>query len=110
NGREAGIMGGDRPKAERELADNLPLHPRRPPVTRLSRKVLVGIAAVAIIAVLGAVIWALDGRRGKQETGSELYNTEHRTTADELAKLPRDYSGLPHGVPPIVPRLPRAFW
>ena len=25
------------------------------------------------------------------KTGSELYNTEHKTTADELAKLPRDY-------------------
>ena len=42
----------------------------------------------------------------KQETGSELYNTEHKTTADELAKLPRDYSGLPPGVPPLGPPLP----
>src|SRR5262249_29799328 len=66
--------------------------------------------AVAIIAVLGAVMWALEGRRSsKQETGSELYNTEHKTTADELAKLPRDYSGLPPGVPPLGPPLPGDF-
>src|SRR5262249_1472210 len=98
------MVSGDPVKAERELADELRLHPRRLPVTRLSRKVLVGLAAVAIIAVLGAVMWALDGRRSsKQETGSELYNTEHKTTADQLAKLPRDYSGLPPGVPPLVP-------
>jgi type IV secretion system protein TrbI len=102
------MVSGDPPKAERELADELRLHPRCPPVTRLSRKVLVGLAAVAIIAVLGAVMWALDGRRGKQETGSEL-NTEHKTTADELAKLPRDYSGLPPGVPPLGPPLPGDF-
>ena len=104
------MVSGDPPKAERELAADLRLHPQRPPVTRLSRKVLIGLAGVAIIAVLGAVMWALDGRRSsKQETGSELYNTEHKTTADELAKLPRDYSGLPPGVPPLGPPLPGDF-
>ena len=95
------MVSGDPPKAERELAADLRLHPQRPPVTRLSRKVLIGLASVAIMAVLGAAMWALDSRRNKQETGSELYNTEHKTTADELAKLPRDYSGLPPGVPPL---------
>jgi len=103
------MVSGDPPKAERELAADLRLHPQRPPVTRLSRKVLIGVAAVATMAVLGAVMWALDGRRSKQETGSELYNTEHKTTADELAKLPRDYSGLPLGVPPLGPPLPGDF-
>jgi type IV secretion system protein VirB10 len=103
------MVNGDPPKAERELAAHLRLHPQRPPVTRLSRKVLIGLASVAIMAVVGAVMWALDGRRSKQETGSELYNTEHKTTADELAKLPRDYSGLPPGVPPLGPPLPGDF-
>jgi type IV secretion system protein TrbI len=102
------MVSGDPPKAERERAD-LRLHPQRPPVTRLSRKFLIGLAAVATMAVLAAVIWALDGRRSKQETGSELYNTEHKTTADELAKLPRDYSGLPPGVPLLGPPLPGDF-
>jgi type IV secretion system protein TrbI len=103
------MVSGDPAKADRELAADLRLHPPRPPVTRLSRKVLIGLASVAIIAVLGAVMWALDGRRSKQETGSELYNTEHKTTADELARLPRDYSGLPPGVPPLGPPLPGDF-
>jgi type IV secretory pathway VirB10-like protein len=100
------MVSGNRPKAESELTADLRLHPQRPPVTRLSRKVLVGLAGLAIMAVLGAVIWALDGRSSRQETGSELYNIEHKTTADELAKLPRDYSGLPPGVPPLGPPLP----
>jgi type IV secretory pathway VirB10-like protein len=103
------MVSGDPPKAERELAADLRLHPQRPPVTRLSRKVLIGLACVAIMAVLGAVMWALDSRRSKPETGSELYNTEHKTTADELAKLPRDYSGLPPGVPALGPPLPGDF-
>jgi type IV secretory pathway VirB10-like protein len=102
------MVSGDPPKAERERAD-LRLHPQRPPVTRLSRKFLIGLAAVATMAVLAAVIWALDGRRSKQETGSELYNTEHKATADELAKLPRDYSGLPPGVPQLGLPLPGDF-
>ena len=103
------MVSDDRPKPEEELSAGFRLHPERPPVTRLSRKVLVGLASLAIFAVLGAIIWALDSRRGRQETGSELYNTEHNTTADELAKLPRDYSALPPGVPPLGPPLPGDF-
>lgn len=103
------MVSNDRPNAEREIAADLRLHPERPAVTRLSRKVLIGLSAVAIIAVLAAVIWALDNRRGRREAGSELYNTEHKTTADELAKLPRDYTGLPRDVPPLGPPLPGDF-
>ena len=103
------MVSDDRPKSEHKIAADVRLHPQRPPVTRLSRKVLIGLASVAIIAVLGAVIWVLDARRSKEETGSKLYNTEHKTTADELAKLPRDYSGLPPGVPQLGPPLPGDF-
>jgi type IV secretory pathway VirB10-like protein len=103
------MVSGDPPKAERELAADLRLHPQRPPVTRLSRKVIIGLASLAIIAVVGAVIWALDNRRDREQPGQELYNTEHKTTADEVAKLPRDYSGLPPGVPPLGPPLPGDF-
>ena len=103
------MVNDNRPKSEHEIAAELRLHPDRPPVTRLSRKVLIGLAGVAIVAVFGAVIWALDNRRGRPESAPELYNTEHKTTADELAKLPRDYTGLPPGVPPLGPPLPGDF-
>jgi type IV secretion system protein VirB10 len=99
----------DRPTAERDIAADLRLHPERPPVTRLSRRVLIGLAGVATIAVLGAVFWALDSRRNKQDSATELFNTEHKTTSDELAKLPRDYTGLPVGVPQLGPPLPGDF-
>lgn len=105
------------PKPERDLTADLRLHPERTPVTRLSRKVLIGLALIAIVAVLGAVFWALDVRDGRREAGSELFNIEHKTTADELAKLPRDYTGVPRnslpptrsGVPPLGPPLPGDF-
>src|SRR5262249_28367649 len=103
------MVSGDPPKVERELAADLRLHPQPPPVTRLSRKVLIGLAGFAIMVVLGTVIWALDGRRSKQETGSELYNTEHKTTADELAGPRRNYGGRRPGGPRLAPPLPGDF-
>jgi type IV secretory pathway VirB10-like protein len=100
------MVSGGRPDSEPEVAPELRLRPDPPAVTRLSRLVLIGGASIAVIVVLGTVIWALDGRRGRQESATELYNTEHKATADELAKLPRDYTSLPPGVPPLGPPLP----
>lgn len=85
---------------ETDLKAALRLHPERPRVTRLSRKVLVGAAGLAGIAVLGALIWALDSRRGA-EPQQELYSTDSRATADGLAGLPKDYTGVPQLGPPL---------
>jgi len=84
----------------------LRLRPERPPVTRLSRKVLMGLVAVGAIIVSGALIWALYQGRSKPTGGGELYNTENKTTPDGLQTLPRDYSGAPRGAPPLGPPLP----
>jgi type IV secretory pathway VirB10-like protein len=78
--------------------------PNRPPVTRLSRKVLLGLGTAAAIGIGGALFVALQPQR--QTTGSELYNTGNRSTPDGLANLPRDYTGLPHNVPQLGPALP----
>ncbi len=84
----------------------LSLRPERPPVMRLSRKVLMGLAAIAAITVSGALIWALYQSRDKPGTGGELYNTENKTTPDGLSTLPRDYTGIPRPAPPLGPPLP----
>ena len=78
-----------------DLAAELRLRPERPPVTRLSRKVLVGLAAIAAVVVSGALVWGLYQGRGKQAGSGELYNTENKPTPDGLAGLPRDYTGVP---------------
>ena len=96
---------GSKPPDERTVAQQLRLRPERPRVTRLSRKVLVGLGAAGSVAVLGATIWALQPNR-RSGTGEELYSTDNRTTADGLANLPRDYTGLPRNVPPLGPPLP----
>jgi type IV secretion system protein TrbI len=82
---------------DRDLAAELRLHPERPSVTRLSRKVLIGLAGVAALAVSTSLIWALYQGRGRAPA-TELYNTENKSTPDGLSSLPRDYT-----VPPNVP-------
>jgi type IV secretion system protein TrbI len=94
----AGPPNGSRPPQEMRLRSG------RAPVTRLSRKVLIGLSAAATIGIGGALFLAL--RPQRQTTGSELYNTSNRMTPDGLANLPRDYAGLPKNVPQLGPPLP----
>ncbi len=90
-----------------DIRAELRLRPEPPRVTRLSRKVLVGIGAVSAVTVFAALFWALDASRRGGQQSSELYTTNNRTTADGLQNLPRDYTGLPRpGVPELGPLLP----
>jgi type IV secretory pathway VirB10-like protein len=93
------------PRQERDIAQELRLRPERPRVTRISRKVLIGLGAAGSIAVFGATIWALQSNRRSGPSG-ELYSTDNKNTADGLANLPRDYSGVPRNVPALGPPLP----
>jgi len=102
-GHEDPALGPER--LREPAAASLRLRAERPRVTRLSRKVLAGGAAIALIAVSGAVLWALQSNRSRT-TPEELYSTDHRTTADGLAGLPRDYAGIPRAAPPLGPPLP----
>jgi type IV secretion system protein VirB10 len=100
------------PHPDDALAAQLRLHPERPRVTRLSRKVLAGLGGMVAIAVLGAMIFALQSRSARRDGGTELYSTDHKTTADGLQTLPKDYAGLPRdttpprNVPQLGPPLP----
>ena len=76
------------------------LRAEAPRVTRLSRKMLASVAAVALVGIGGALIYALQ-TRGPSDGGEELYSTANRQPADGLAGLPRDYTG-----PILGPALP----
>ncbi len=80
--------------------DTAPMRLRSEPprVTRLSRKMLASVAAVALIGIGGALIYALQTRTGGGD-GKELYSTSNRQPADGLAGLPRDYTGPRLGPP-----------
>ena len=95
---EGGSNESSRPPEEMRLRSS------RPPVTRLSRRVLLGLGTAAAIGIGGALFFALKPQH--QTTGSELYNTNNRNTPDGLANLPRDYTGLPKPAPQLGPPLP----
>ena len=94
----------DGPTASSRPTEEMRLRANRAPVTRLSRKVLLGVGAAAAICVGGALLFALKPQH--QTAGSELYNTNNRNTPDGLANLPRDYTGLPKPAPQLGPALP----
>ena len=89
-----------------EPVASMRLRGERPRVTRLSRKVLAGAAALGLVAISGAVLWALQNNRSRSTTPAELYTTDHHNVADGLTGLPRDYAGVPRQAPPLGPALP----
>ena len=91
---------------EPDRAVSMRLRAERPRVTRLSRKVLAGGAAIGSLAICGAVLWALQNNRSHTSAPSELYTTDHHNVADGLSGLPRDYTGVPRQAPPLGPALP----
>jgi type IV secretory pathway VirB10-like protein len=87
-------------------AQGLRLRAERPRITRLSRKVLAGGTALALLLISGAVIWALRSSRPHNPAPDELYSTDHHNVADGLTTLPQDYAGIPRDVPRLGPPLP----
>lgn len=81
-----------------DTAAPMRLRAEPPRVTRLSRKMLAGVGAVALLGIGGALIYALQ-TRDAGPGGEELYSTENRPTADGLSGLPRDYTGPVLGPP-----------
>jgi type IV secretory pathway VirB10-like protein len=87
------------------ITPDLRLRGERPRVTRLSRKVLIGMAGVVALAIAGALGYALQPR-DRTGAAQELYNTQNRPAADGLANLPKDYTGMPRPAPRLGPPLP----
>lgn len=89
-------------ESETDTSTAAPMRLRAAPprVTRLSRKMLASVAAVALVGIGGALIYALQ-TRDLRTGGEELYSTDNRPTADGLSGLPRDYTG-----PVLGPALP----
>ena len=71
---------------------NLAIRARPKPVMRLNRWTLIALAGVSSAAVLGAMVWALQGRDRNGQFGDELYTTDRVNPAEGLQTLPRDYT------------------
>ncbi|MCK1520403.1 MULTISPECIES: TrbI/VirB10 family protein [unclassified Bradyrhizobium] len=90
-----------------EPPDRFRLRAEPPRVTRLSRKVLAGGTALALLVISGAVLWSLQSNYPRSQTADELYSTDHHTVADGITTLPKDYAGAARQfVPQLGPPLP----
>jgi type IV secretion system protein VirB10 len=99
-------MSGQQPEdGDHSLAAELRLRPDRPRVTRISRKVLIGLGTVTSVSVLGLTYWALQSHDVKPEN-QNLYNTQNQNVADGVASLPSNYGELPKQAPQLGPPLP----
>jgi len=100
-----GPVSGAAPSSD-DSAQPLRLRADHPRITRLSRKVLAGGTALALLLISGAVLWALSSNRPHSPAPDELYSTDHHNVADGLTTLPRDYAGIPRDIPRLGPPLP----
>ncbi|MET4328802.1 type IV secretory pathway VirB10-like protein [Bradyrhizobium sp. i1.15.2] len=95
------------PQTPEEHSRSFRLRAEPPRVTRLSRKVLAGGSAVALLVIGGAVLWSLQSNRPRNQTADELYSTDHHNLADGIEALPKDYTGVSRQtVPQLGPPLP----
>jgi type IV secretion system protein VirB10 len=85
--------------SEQQIAADLRLHASRPPVARLSRKVLIGLGAASSIAIVAAVSFAMTTHGGRSKA-AELYSVGG-TPPERLNSLPKDYGGAPKLGPPL---------
>jgi len=95
------------PQTQDEQSRSFRFRAEHPRVTRLSRKVLAGGSAVALLVIGGAVLWSLQSNRSRNQAADELHSTDHHNVADGLTVLPRDYAGVPRqAIPQLGPPLP----
>jgi len=95
------------PDSEGGQSESFRLRAEHPRVTRLSRKVLAGGSAVALLVIGGTVLWSLQNSRPQNQAAEELYSTDHHNVADGITMLPKDYSGVPRQpIPQLGPPLP----
>ena len=93
------------PQTPEEQSRSFRLRAEPPRVTRLSRKVLAGGSAVALLVIGGTALWSLQSNRPRNPATDELYSTDHHNLADGIEALPKDYTGVSR-VPQLGPPLP----
>ncbi|MDA9479693.1 conjugal transfer protein TraI [Bradyrhizobium sp. CCBAU 65884] len=95
------------PETQEDQSRSFRLRAEHPRVTRLSRKVLAGGSAVALLVIGGTVLWSLQNNRTRNQAADELYSTDHHNVADGITALPKDYAGVTRqAVPQLGPPLP----
>ena len=71
-----------------------------PRVTRISRKVIIGLGVIAGLGIGAALIYGLQ-RPDRTAAPEELITTDRRQPADGLRDLPGSYDAIPRLGPPL---------
>ncbi len=86
--------------------ESLALRAQPRPVVRLNRRMLVLGAGTLAAGVLGGTLWSLQVQQRVRNPATELFNVDRVTRAEDLERLPKDYSGLPKAPPVLGEPLP----
>lgn len=77
----------------------LDLHAKPRPVTRLNRKVLIGLSGTGLMLIFGATLYALKPPTLGKPREQELYNVNNNETPEQLTSLPKSYKDYK---PPVL--------
>jgi type IV secretion system protein VirB10 len=70
------------------------LRARPQPVTRINRKIVIGVAALLLVLIALVVLLALTPPSLRVAGPQELFNVEYKPITDALSKLPATYDGV----------------
>jgi type IV secretion system protein VirB10 len=87
-------------EAPTDTAAAMRLRADPPRVTRISRKVIIGLGIIAGLGIGAALIYGLQ-RPDRTATPVELITTDRRQPADGLRDLPGSYDAIPRLGPPL---------
>ena len=105
------------PPERRQQPEELSLRARPQPITRISRKAVIGAAAIVLLLIAGLIVVALKPPTWRAPNPNEFVNVDRKPISDGLAKLPSTYEGVrvdkqERGkggpLPPGVPQLENA--
>ena len=80
-------------KTDKVSPEDLELRGQPRPVTRLNRKLLIGMTGTGMVLIFAATFYALQPNSIDREKGKQLYNIQNTETPEKLNSLPQDYQG-----------------
>src|SRR5690606_18267830 len=83
------------PEGDGVAREPLELRARPRPVTRINRRLLVGVAGLGLFFLAGLVMVALNPPSWRSSgPPTELYNVDNKPKSDGLSRLPATYEGI----------------
>lgn len=71
--------------------ETLDLRARPRPVTRLNKRVLIGLSGTGLVLIFAATFYALQPPNMRGADNKELYNVNHKEEPEQLSGLPKTY-------------------